>query len=100
MFRANLLKIASSLKPSSIEQIVEKSARLTSQKLYIFSEDRLDPEIISKVYQRQDTFQLYFLCSGIPLHEYSEIDDIDLFISPFAEDQDGLVSLQSKTCYI
>ena len=99
MFRANLLKIASSLKLSSIEQIVEKSARLTSQKLYIFSEDRLDPEIISKVYQRQDTFQLYFLCSGIPLHEYSEIDDIDLFISPFAEDQDGLVSLQSKTSH-
>ena len=96
MFKANVLKIASSLRLGTIEKIVEKSAGLTSQKLYIYSEDRLNPEIISKVYQRQDPFQLYFLCSGIPLHEYSEIDDIDLYISPFAEDQKGLVSLQSR----
>ena len=96
MFKANLLKIASSLRLSHIEKIVEKSAGLTSQKLYIFSEDRLNPEIISKVYQRQDTFQLYFLCSGIPLQEYSQIDDIDLYISPFAEDKEGLANLQNE----
>ncbi|KAL5271504.1 hypothetical protein ACHWQZ_G001944 [Mnemiopsis leidyi] len=96
MFKANLLKIASSLRLSHIEKIVEKSAVLTSQKLYIFSEDRLNPEIISKVYQRQDKFQLYFLCSGVPLEEYSEIDDIDLYISPFAEDKEGLASLQNE----
>lgn len=96
MFRSNLVKIAPSLQSSLIEQIVAKSAKLTSQKLYIYSENRIHPDIISKVYQRQDNFDLYFLCSGTPLKDYSNLDDIDLFISPYLTDQTFLGDLQKN----
>ena len=96
MFKSNLIRILPSLTFSLIDSIVSRSAELTRKKLYIFSEENLSPEVISKIYQRKDPIDLFILCCGIPLHEYSELDDIDLYISPFNEDRHHLDDLQGK----
>ena len=99
MFKSNLLRIAPSLRSGLVENAVAKSVQLTAQKLYIYSEERISPELISRIYKRQDQLDLYFLCCGIPLKDYTEIDDIDLYLSPVKEDRKYLSSLQDKVMH-
>ena len=96
MFKSNLIRVMPSFPVSFLEKVVSKSAEITNQKLYIFSEENLSPEMISKIYQKKYPIDMYFLCCGIPLHEYPELDDIDLYISPFNEHELHLNDLQSR----
>ena len=100
MFCNGLLKIASSLNQHTLDHVLRASASKTWNKLFVFSEQKLAPQIISSIYNSSNNSpEVYVLCAGVTLDKYNLPDDIDVYISLNLEDQQGLKDLQSQNLY-
>ena len=97
MYRTGLVKIVPTA--STLHEALKKTVTLTREKLYVFADEQLKPDILSSIYCNHSHPGLYVLCGGIELSKFTELDDVDVFMSSNPNDVKFLRQLQSQSLY-